>query len=81
MILIIGFGLVIPEIFHYLEFMPTKTIVPQNIQLKMCRTNPNIYFPISLKGLKENDFTMVMGYPGRTQEYLPSFAIEQIVNT
>jgi hypothetical protein len=42
---------------------------------------PKHYFPISLETLKENDFTMVMGYPGRTQEYLPSFAVEQIVST
>lgn len=42
---------------------------------------PKHFFPISIKGLKENDFTMVMGYPGRTQEYLPSYAIEQVVNT
>ena len=37
--------------------------------------------PISLDGVAENDFTMVFGFPGRTQEYLPSFAVEQIVNT
>lgn len=43
--------------------------------------NPKYYFPISIKGLKENDFTMVLGYPGTTQEYLPSFAVEQIVNS
>lgn len=42
---------------------------------------PKHFFPISIKGIKENDFTMVMGYPGRTQEYLPSYAVEQIVNT
>ena len=42
---------------------------------------PKYFFPISIKGIKENDFTMVMGYPGRTQEYLPSFAVEQIVTT
>ncbi len=41
---------------------------------------PKHFLPISTKGIKENDFTMVMGYPGRTQEYLPSFAVEQIVN-
>lgn len=41
---------------------------------------PKYYFPISIKGVKENDFTMVMGYPGRTQEYLPSYAVEQIIN-
>ena len=37
--------------------------------------------PISIKGIKENDFTMVMGFPGRTQEFLPSAAVSQIVNT
>ena len=41
---------------------------------------PKHFLPISTKGIKENDFTMVLGYPGRTQEYLPSFAVEQIVN-
>ncbi|MCL9808059.1 S46 family peptidase [Flavobacterium luminosum] len=41
---------------------------------------PKHYFPISLNGVKEDDFTMVMGYPGRTQEYLPSYAVEQIMN-
>lgn len=40
---------------------------------------PKHFLPISAKGIKENDFTMVMGYPGRTQEYLPSYAVEQII--
>ncbi|MBY0486411.1 MAG: S46 family peptidase [Flavobacteriaceae bacterium] len=42
---------------------------------------PKHFFPISIAGLKENDFTMVLGYPGRTTEYLPSVAVEQIVTT
>lgn len=42
---------------------------------------PKHFFPISINGIKENDFTMVMGYPGRTQEYLPAIAVEQLVNT
>lgn len=33
---------------------------------------PAYYFPVSLKGVREGDFTMVFGYPGRTQEYAPS---------
>ncbi|HUH26330.1 MAG TPA: S46 family peptidase, partial [Flavobacterium sp.] len=41
---------------------------------------PKHFLPISLSGVEENDFTMVFGYPGRTQEYLPSFAVEQIIN-
>ena len=42
---------------------------------------PKHFLPISLDGVAENDFTMVFGFPGRTQEYLPSFAVAQIVNT
>ena len=41
---------------------------------------PKHYLPVSIEGIKENDFTMIMGYPGRTTEYLPSVAVEQIVN-
>ena len=41
---------------------------------------PKHFLPISLDGVKENDFTMVMGYPGKTSEYLPAVAIDQILN-
>ncbi|AXG74186.1 S46 family peptidase [Flavobacterium arcticum] len=40
---------------------------------------PKHFFPISLGGVKEDDFTLVFGYPGRTQEYLPAVAVQQIV--
>ncbi len=39
---------------------------------------PTSFFKISLKGVREGDFTMVFGYPGTTNEYLTSFAVEQI---
>lgn len=39
---------------------------------------PKYHFPISLKGTKKGDFTMVFGYPARTEEYLPSYAVELI---
>ncbi len=42
---------------------------------------PKYFFPISLNGIKENDFTMVYGFPGRTQEYLPSAAVDLIINS
>ncbi|TDD78656.1 S46 family peptidase [Flavobacterium caseinilyticum] len=41
---------------------------------------PKHFLPISLDGVAEDDFTLVFGYPGKTNEYLPSIAIEQIVN-
>jgi hypothetical protein len=40
---------------------------------------PIHYLPISLDGVAEGDFTLVFGFPGRTNEYLPAVAIEQIV--
>ena len=42
---------------------------------------PRHFLPVSLDGVAEEDFTLVFGYPGRTQEYLPAVAIEQIVET
>ena len=39
---------------------------------------PKHFLPVSLDGVKEDDFTMVFGYPGKTTEYLPAVAIEQI---
>ena len=39
---------------------------------------PKYHFPISIKGVDEGDFTFVFGYPARTNEYLPSFALELI---
>ncbi|HMI07290.1 MAG TPA: S46 family peptidase, partial [Flavobacterium sp.] len=41
---------------------------------------PKSFLPISLDGVKEDDFTLVFGYPGKTTEYLPAVAIAQIVN-
>ncbi len=39
---------------------------------------PKKSLKISLKGVKDGDFTMVMGFPGRTQEYIPSVAVKSI---
>lgn len=41
---------------------------------------PKKFFPINLKGLKKGDFTMVFGYPGTTQRYIPSQAVDLIMN-
>ncbi|MBZ0241740.1 MAG: S46 family peptidase [Bacteroidales bacterium] len=39
---------------------------------------PDYHIPISLNGANEGDFTFVFGYPARTSEYLPSYAINLI---
>ncbi len=47
---------------------------PENIPY-----TPKKSLAISLKGMKEGDFTMVFGFPGRTNEYLSAAAIQQIM--
>lgn len=41
---------------------------------------PKKYLSISLKGVKPNDFTMVYGFPGTTQQYITSQAVDLIAN-
>jgi hypothetical protein len=41
---------------------------------------PRKSLAISLKGVREGDFTFVYGFPGSTQEYLPSYAVDLAVN-
>lgn len=45
---------------------------PNNVPFK-----PNRSLKISLKGIQKDDFTLVYGFPGRTQEYLPASSIQQ----
>ncbi|WP_163517094.1 S46 family peptidase [Gelidibacter japonicus] len=40
---------------------------------------PKHFLPVSLDGVSEDDFTMVFGFPGTTDEYLPAVAIAQTV--
>ncbi len=40
---------------------------------------PKHSLPVSIKGVKENDYAMVMGFPGRTNRYLTSYGVEQAI--
>ncbi len=43
-----------------------------NVPLK-----PKHYLPVSIKGIQENDFAMVLGYPGGTTRYMTSYEVEE----
>ncbi len=47
---------------------------PENVPYKPARS-----LKVSLKGVKENDFAMVMGYPGRTQRYQTAAELEHMI--
>ena len=42
---------------------------------------PRHVLPISMDGVKEGDFAMIFGFPGSTQRYLSSYAVEYVLNT
>jgi len=41
---------------------------------------PKQHFPVSIKGVQENDFTLVFGYPGSTRQFLISDGVNSVVN-
>ena len=43
----------------------------ENVPLK-----PRHHLPVSIRGVQEGDFAMVLGYPGNTDRYLTSYGIE-----
>lgn len=47
----------------------------ENVPLK-----PRHSLPVSIKGVKEGDYAMVMGFPGRTNRYLTSYGVEQAIS-
>ena len=52
---------------------------PAEYSLNNVPLKPKYHLPVSMKGVKPGDFTMIMGYPGRTNRYLTSFGINQLV--
>ena len=37
------------------------------------------HLPVNIDGVKENDFAMILGYPGRTNRWMPADGVEQNV--
>ncbi len=47
---------------------------PTNVPLK-----PKHHLPVSLKGIQPGDFSMIIGYPGRTNRYMTSYGIDNLI--
>ena len=68
---------------HTIDFSIFRIYAGKNNQPAMYSPDNQPYKPkkflkISLEDLKPGDFTMVVGFPGRTTEYLTSFAVQQM---
>jgi hypothetical protein len=46
----------------------------ENIPLK-----PKRFLPVSIKDLNKGDFTMILGYPGRTNRYMTSYEVNELL--
>ncbi len=66
--------------FSIFRIYADKNNMPADYSEDNVPYTPKHFLPISLDGIEEGDFSMVFGFPGRTDQYLPSFAVEQIVD-
>jgi hypothetical protein len=70
---------------HTSDFSMFRVYADENNQPKpYSATNvpfrPKKYLPVSAKGVNEGDFSMIMGYPGRTNRYEVSYGVDLAVN-
>ena len=47
----------------------------ENVPLK-----PKHHLPINIKGVEENDFAMIMGFPGTTNRFVTSYGLEEVMD-
>lgn len=64
--------------FSLFRIYVDKNNQPAEFSTENVPYKPKYVLPVSLKGVQEDDFTFVFGFPGRTEQYLPSYAIEMI---
>jgi hypothetical protein len=67
--------------FSIFRIYADKNNRPAEFSTENVPYKPKKFLPISLDGVEQGDFTMVFGFPGRTQEYLPAAAVAQTVET
>lgn len=42
--------------------------------------HPKYHLPVSMKGVEQNDYTMILGYPGSTDRYCTSYKLKETVD-
>jgi hypothetical protein len=62
--------------FAMFRIYASKTNEPNEYSEENVPYKPVMHYEISVKGINKGDFTMVLGYPGTTEQHLPSFAVE-----
>ena len=61
--------------FAFFRVYATKDGEPADYSKDNVPYQPKKYFPISNQGVKEGDFTFILGFPGRTYRYRTSYSV------
>jgi hypothetical protein len=62
--------------FSVFRIYADKDNNPSDVSDENVPYSPAHHLPVSLEGIKKDDFTMVFGFPGYTQQYLTSYAVK-----
>ena len=66
--------------FSIFRVYASKDNKPAEVSEENVPYEPNFHLKVNTAGVQKDDFTMVFGFPGRTQEYLPASEIYNTVN-
>lgn len=66
--------------FSIFRIYADKNNNPADYSAENIPYTPKHFLPISLEGVKEGDFSMVYGFPGSTEQFLPSYAVDYKIN-
>ena len=65
--------------FSMFRIYADKKGAPAEYSAKNVPLKPRKHLKVSLRGVKENDFAMVMGYPGSTERYMTAVQLEDML--
>ncbi len=66
--------------FSMFRIYATKENKPAEYSKQNVPYKPKKALTVSIKGVKKDDFTMILGYPGRTQRYMTSMELQSQIS-
>ncbi|HAF29825.1 MAG TPA: serine protease [Bacteroidales bacterium] len=65
--------------FSIFRIYANKDNMPADYSEDNVPYNPKHHLPVSIKGIEQNDFAMILGYPGGTDRYMTSYEVEELI--
>ena len=65
--------------FSMFRIYAGKDNKPASVSDENVPFKPRHSFPISMQGVQPDDFTMIYGFPGRTNEYMTSYEVQYVM--